>query len=199
MIAHLEGVLAERTPTRIIIDVRGVGYELLIPITTSKKLGKVGGQVKLWTYLHVREDALQLFGFATTKEKLMFLNLISVSGVGPKLALSILSGCEVDALKRLVVNEELGLLTKLPGVGRKTAQRLVVDLKEKISEETIKGREVAGGGVDEHGDAKFEEAILALVSLGHNRNSAERVLAPIVRKEPGLALDEVIRRALQSI
>ena len=138
MIAQLEGSISEKTPTQIIVDVSGVGYELLIPISTFDKLEEVGSKVKLLTYLHVREDILQLFGFSTLKEKMMFTHLISVAGIGPKLALGILSGRTVEDLTRNIVNGDTENLTQLSGVGKKTAQRIVLELRDKLAKEITK-------------------------------------------------------------
>lgn len=198
MIAQLEGVLSEKTSTRIIVDVNGVGYDLLIPISTFDKLRKVGSKIKLLTYLHVREDTLQLFGFSTLKEKGMFTNLISVSGIGPKLALGILSGRTVEDLTRSIVNGDVTNLTQLSGVGKKTAQRIVLELRDKLAKKmtesqlaTVSGEPLANG--------KLEEGVLALVSLGYNRTAAENTLLKVLAAEPDLALDELIKRALQNI
>jgi len=198
MIAQLEGVLSEKTPIRIILDVNGVGYDLLIPISTFDKLGEVGSKVKLLTYLHVRDDILQLFGFSTLKEKGMFTHLISVAGIGPKLALGILSGRTVDGLTRSIVNGDTANLTQLSGVGKKTAQRIVLELRDKLAKE-ITESELAPASGEPLSNGKLEEAVLALVSLGHNRNTAENTLLKVLGAEPDLALDELIKRALQNI
>ena len=197
MIAQLEGVLSEKTSTRIIVDVNGVGYDLLIPISTFDKLREVGSKTKLLTYLHVREDTLQLFGFSTLKEKGMFTHLISVSGIGPKLALGILSGRTVEDLTRSIVNSDVANLTQLSGVGKKTAQRIVLELRDKLAKKmTASQLAIASGEPSANG--KLEEATLALVSLGHNRSTAENALLKVLGAEPDLALDELIKRALQN-
>ena len=198
MIAQLEGVLSEKTPIRIILDVNGVGYDLLIPISTFDKMGEVGSKVKLLTYLHVREDILQLFGFSTLKEKGMFTHLISVAGIGPKLALGILSGRTVDGLTRSIVNGDTANLTQLSGVGKKTAQRIVLELRDKLAKE-ITESELAPASGEPLSNGKLAEAVLALVSLGHNRSTAETTLLKILDAVPDLALDELIKRALQNI
>lgn len=198
MIAQLEGVLSEKTPTQIIIDVNGVGYDLLIPISTFDKLGEVGSKAKLLTYLHVREDILQLFGFGTLKEKGMFTHLISVGGIGPKLALGILSGRTVDDLTRSIVNEDVANLTQLSGVGKKTAQRIVMELRDKLAKKMTES-ELAPVSGEAISNGKVEEAALALVSLGYNRTTAETTLLKVLKAEPDLALDELIKRALQNI
>lgn len=197
MIAQLTGTLAEKTPTRILLDVNGVGYDVQIPVTTYEKLAEVGARIKLQTYLNVREDALQLFGFSSVKEKSMFLNLISVSGIGPKVALGILSGSPVDELTRLIVSGDADSLTRLPGVGRKTAQRLITELKEKLTLPGMQPETPPLFQIKEQ-EAKFEEAVMALVSLGYNKSQAQKSIYPILKNEPLLPLDELIRKVLQA-
>jgi len=197
MIAQLEGVISEKTPTRIIVDVSGVGYDLLIPVSTFDKLGEVGSKEKLLTYLHVREDTLQLFGFSTLKEKGMFAHLISVTGIGPKLALGILSGRTVEDLTRSIVNSDVANLTQLSGVGNKTAQRIVLELRDKLAKKMTESQLAIDSGAPSV-NGKLEEATLALVSLGHNRSTAENALLKVLGAEPDLALDELIKRALQN-
>ncbi|MCH7673912.1 Holliday junction branch migration protein RuvA [candidate division KSB1 bacterium] len=197
MIAQLEGILSEKTPTQVIVDVRGVGYDVLIPISTFDKLGEVGSKAKLLTYLHVRQDTLQLFGFSTLKEKGMFAHLISVAGIGPKLALGILSGRTVEDLSRSIVNSDVANLTQLSGVGKKTAQRIVLELRDKLAKKMTESQLAIASG-EPSANGKLEEATLALVSLGHNRNTAENALLKVLGAEPDLALDELIKRALQN-
>jgi len=195
MIGFLNGTLAHKSPTRVVLDVNGVGYELLIPVSTFDKLPGTGSAVKLLTYLHVREDILQLFGFHSGKEKEMFLNLLSVSGIGPKLALGVLSGISVDELAMQIANEDVAGLTRLQGVGKKTAQRLVMELKDKFGELPSMTRVVAPA-IDVS-NSTHQEAILALVSLGFTKASAQKTLSAIIAKEPDLPVDELIRRALK--
>lgn len=197
MIAHLRGVIAEKSPTRVVFDVSGVGYELLIPVSTFEKMKDVGAEEKLLTYQHIRQDTLQLFGFSTKQEKSIFLNLISVSGVGPKLAIGILSGCPAESLRHAIVNREVAALTRLPGVGKKTAERLILELREKMEKEFGDG-EVSMAAVDRESMQKSEEALLALVSLGYQKGAAEKVLGKILSREADLPLDELVKRALQN-
>jgi len=192
MIAELKGSLLRRSPAGIVVGVGGVGFSLLVPLSTYRELGRVGAEVHLFTHLHVKEDALDLFGFTTESELAMFRALISVSGIGPKLGLAVLSGLSPDVFQRAVVEEDLGLLTSISGIGRKTAQRMIVELKDKLS-----GLEVVTvggtGPAEETGDA-----VLALMSLGVKREKArEAVLA--VQREFGADLDieEIIKRALR--
>lgn len=197
MIAHIDGVIAEKTPTQVIVDVNGVGYEVLIPISTFEKLNKIGERQKLLTYQHVREDTLLLFGFSTKREKWMFSKLLSVSGIGPKLALGVLSGCEIDVLARSIVDGEVERLAKIPGIGRKTAQRLSLELRDKLSEVATTG-DFAGPKALREEASKVEEAVMALISLGYARNAAEKTISKILSQEPGLPLDELIKRSLQN-
>ncbi|MFQ6113008.1 MAG: Holliday junction branch migration protein RuvA [bacterium] len=198
MICQVQGVIAEKAPTRIVLEVNGVGYELFIPVTTYEKVGEVGQKTKLLTYLHVREDALQLYGFSTQQEKWMFVNLITVSGIGPKLALGILSGSTVDNLKQFIVNGEFESLTRLSGVGKKTAQRLITELREKLGGVTPE-TEFLPTFVEKEISDKFEKAVLALVSLGYSRISAQKAIEPILKQEQHLPLEDLIKKALQSV
>jgi len=198
MIAHVQGVIAEKTPTRIIIDVQGVGYEVLIPISTFEKLKNSGEEERLLTYQHVREDALLLFGFYTQREKSMFMHLISVSGIGPKLALSVLSGCPADQLRHTIRNGEVEALTRLPGVGKKTAQRIVMELREKLGADSSE-TDMPSVDSEQRAPKQSEEAILALTTLGYPKSAAERVVGQILAKEPDVSLDGLIKKALQNI
>src|SRR5574342_491050 len=130
MIARISGSLLEKSPTRVLVEVSGIGYEILIPLSTFDKLGALGENASLYTHLHVREDALQLFGFATAAEKQLFQYLLSVTGIGPKVAQSILSGCSVETFCRYIAQNEIAALTSIPGIGKKTAERLVLELRD---------------------------------------------------------------------
>ena len=132
MIAHLSGRLFSKQPNQVIIDVNGVGYEVTVPLSTFYEIGEIGSGVQLLIYTHVREDTLALFGFKTRKEKQMFEQLTSVSGIGPKLGIGILSGMSVDDLVPAIRQNNLGRLTTIPGIGKKTAERLVVELRDKV-------------------------------------------------------------------
>ncbi|MFQ5603311.1 MAG: Holliday junction branch migration protein RuvA [bacterium] len=197
MIAHLQGVVTEKMPTRIVLDVQGVGYDLLVPISTYEKVGEIGSPVRLLTYLQVREDLMQLFGFFSENERTMFQHLISVSGIGPKLAVGILSGCSVDELQKYIVNDEVPMLTKLSGVGKKTAQRMVMELKEKLGDVARATDWTSSVIADEQTKDKISEAVLALISLGFNKSQAQNVLLPIIKADNSLPLDEIIKKALQ--
>jgi Holliday junction DNA helicase RuvA len=197
MIAYIQGTIAEKNPTRAVIDVQGVGYEILIPVSSYDTLGAKGESVKLLTYLHVREDILQLFGFATAEERELFLLLISVSGIGPKSALGILSSIAVKDFKRAIVHEDFNLLTAVPGIGKKTAQRIVVELKEKVSKlATFEESAVRTLSTKEQ---VTDEAMMALISLGYVKAAAEKAIAKALRDNPDKAftLQELIKAALR--
>jgi Holliday junction DNA helicase RuvA len=197
LIAYLEGKLVEKSPTRLILEVNGVGYLVDIPVSTYSNLGETGQTVKVLTCQQVREDALKLYGFSTKPEKELFELLINVNGVGPKLALSILSCIPVGEFQRSVLQENLDALTAISGVGKKTAQRLIVELKEKLSKVDLGERrelkEEEVGIVPAH-----EEAILALVSLGYTKPDAKRALEAVLQEaKEALPVEELIKRVLK--
>ena len=198
MIASLTGVLKTKNPTEILIDVNGVGYSVTIPLSTYEKLGEVGSKITLLTHLHIREDAMQLFGFASPEERFFFKLLITVNGIGPKIAQGILSGITVADLKQHIAHENISALTAIPGVGRKTAERLIIELRDKIG----KIDSASLGSIpshDEDGDLR-QEALLALTSLGYNRPIAEKALRQVFTETKGekLSLQELIKRALRT-
>ena len=197
MIAYLEGKLVEKNPTHLILDVNGIGYSVRIPLSSYDKLGDKGCLTRILTYQYVREDALQLYGFATGSEKDLFELLISVSGIGPKMALGILSCISVEDFQNSVACEDLDVLTSISGVGKKTAQRLIVELKEKLT-----GLELgAGGKISDKERSEFvlqEEAIKALVSLGFNKLKAkEAVKKAQDQTKEKLLLEDLIKRSLK--
>lgn len=197
MIAYLEGKLIEKSPTLLILEVNGVGYSVNIPVSTYSILGETGNMVKILTHQHVREDELKLYGFSTKPEKELFELLISVNGVGPRLALSILSCVSVNQFQRSVIQEDLDVLTTIAGVGKKKAQRLIVELKEKLSKvdlgerKELKDKEAAVAPA-------HEEAVMALVSLGYTKPDARKALERVTREEKeALPVEELIKRALK--
>jgi Holliday junction DNA helicase RuvA len=184
MINSLRGILVRKSPTEVVIDVQGVGYGLSIPLSTFEVLGDLNTPVSLFTFLHVREDALQLFGFASEEERQLFKVLISVSGIGPKMAQSILSGISGPELRNAILQGNFGVLTAIPGVGRKLAERLVLELLSASAETQ---------------PAIRTEALLALTSLGYNRVTAERAIAAAI-KDDGSAetsVEKLIKAALR--
>ena len=197
MIAYLEGKLVEKTPTRLIVEVSGVGYAVDIPVSTYSNLAETGETVRVLTCQQVREDELKLYGFSTKPEKDLFELLINVNGVGPKMALSILSCIPVAEFQRSVLQEDLDILTAISGVGKKTAQRLIVELKEKLSKMDLGQRRELRDKEPAFAPA-HEEAVLALVSLGYTKPDAKKALEAVVVeiKEP-LPVEELIKRALK--
>ena len=199
MIGSVRGRIASKTPPQLMVDVGGLGYELEAPMSTFFHLPAVGQEVSLLTHLVVREDAHVLYAFATEGERRLFRSLIKVSGVGPKIALALLSGISVEAFSRCVVNEDITALTKVPGIGRKTAERLVVEMRDRLGDPAASSDGAGGavgGGVSVPVSANPEsEAYAALVSLGYRPAEATRLLKAI---GPGThSTEELIRRALQ--
>jgi Holliday junction DNA helicase RuvA len=193
MIGSVRGRIASKTPPQLMVDVGGLGYELEAPMSTFFHLPAVGEEVSLLTHLVVREDAHILYAFATEGERRLFRNLIKVSGVGPKIALALLSGISVEAFSRCVVNEDITALTKVPGIGRKTAERLVIEMRDRLGEPTAP----AGAGVVPVaiGASPETEAYGALIALGYRPAEATRLLKAA---GPGThSTEELIRRALQ--
>jgi len=196
MISHLSGRIAEKTPTSVVLDVSGVGYLCEIPVSSFKQLPAVGESVKLLTYHHVREDAQQLFGFYTPEERELFSLLISVSGVGPKMALTLLSGASVAEIADWIRKGKTELLTRVPGIGPKTASRLVVELKDKL--EKWKIREGVPGGAIRVESTFEEEATMALVTLGFGRLEAKRAIERALSDNGRPKnVEELIRQALR--
>ncbi len=195
MISRLRGTIVAGTPTELTIDVNGVGYQVSVPISTSEALGREKGEVTLLTYLHVREDAMLLYGFATEPEREMFRMLISVSGIGPRLAQGILSGIRVDELREAIGAGNFALLGSVPGVGRKTAERLVVELRGRMPENTPSS--TAGPATSKQLKIR-SEAVVAMMSLGHARSVAEKAVHAAVSEMHGApySLEEILKKAL---
>jgi Holliday junction DNA helicase RuvA len=195
MISRLTGRIIEKNPTEIVIDVHGVGYELNIPLSTYQKIENAEGDVTIFTYLHVREDAMILFGFATESEREVFRLLISISGIGPKIAQSILSGISSAELREAVLRGNLDALTSITGVGRKTAERIILELKGKIGK--VEHIEESGPATSQQIKIRTE-AVIALMSLGFNRANAEASLRTVLSESGGkeMPLEEIIKKAL---
>ena len=203
MIGRLRGTLAEKQPPHLILDVNGLGYELEVPMTTLYRLPSVGEPLTLHTHLVVREDAQLLYGFAGKRERDFFRELIRLNGVGPKLALALMSSLEVDELIRCVQSQDTSALTKVPGVGKKTAERLLVELKDRFKAwETVPAMFALvpnqPGGPDAAPVATAEtDAVSALISLGYKPQEASKAISAI--KEKGLSSEDMIRRALKGM
>lgn len=199
MIAYLSGKLLEKEANLIIVDVGGVGYEVNIPLSTFYDLGEAGEDVALRIYTHVREDVFQLFGFKTVRERELFLLLISVSGIGPKSAITALSGMSADEIIGAIRQNNLARLNSIPGVGKKTAERLVIELRDKIGKlSAISSEEMKSEGIPQtSGDDVFEDALSALVNLGYQRNAAEKALKQATQEGIEMSVQKLLRRSLQ--
>ncbi|MFN3303365.1 MAG: Holliday junction branch migration protein RuvA [Roseateles sp.] len=188
MIGRLTGVIAEKTPPQVVIDVAGVGYEVDVPMSTFFNLGALGERAVLLTHLTVREDAHQLFGFLTHEERATFRQLIKISGVGPKMALGLLSGLSVSELAQAVSSQELGRLTKVPGIGKKTAERLLLELKGKLGPDLARPATVT---TDNQADI-----LQALVALGYSEKDAAAALKAL---PPDVGVSDGIKLALKKL
>jgi Holliday junction DNA helicase RuvA len=197
MIAHLRGRLLQKHPNRVTIDVQGVGYEAHVPLSTFYGLPEAGGEVSLRIHTHVREDALMLYGFATMLELQLFERLISVSGIGPKLALAVLSGIEPNDLVTAIKQSDIARLTGIPGVGKKTAERMGLELKDKLSAFATAETSTSplGGTV---GESMRTDVLSALINLGYHRPLAERAVDTALRS--GAATFELtLKQALREL
>jgi len=198
MITFLEGILAEALPTQIVVAVQGVGYQVLIPLSSFDRLPACGAGLKILTHLQVREDAHILYGFMTAEERDLFRLLVEhVSGIGPKLALAVLSGMSVPAFKAAVVNGAAAEISRVKGVGKKTAERIVLELKDKVGVaaawEAASGRQAEGAG-------EINDAVLALISLGYRQVDAHKAVKQVLENEPGpRTAEELVRKALQTL
>jgi holliday junction DNA helicase RuvA len=193
MIGQLRGTLAEKRPNQVLVDVGGVGYLVAVPLSTYAALGELHTEVTLLIYTHVREDALALYGFVSSREKHFFELLLSASGVGPALALKILSGMSVEELVPAIRASDFVRLTKIPGVGRKTAERIVVELKDKLEAVAIESgqRAVASpAGVE-------ADVVSALVNLGYDARTSESAVAEAKREAGTTNFEKLLRAALQ--
>ena len=193
MIGSLIGLIKEKTPSAILLEVNGIGYEIAVPLSTSFQLPNVGESAYLLTHLVVREDQHSLYGFATDEERKLFRALIKISGVGAKLAITILSGTNVTGFIQSVVNEDIDALVHLPGIGKKTAERLIVEMKDKISEISSDENSLS----QNNENSAVAEAINALVNLGYKTKDARTILDKI--ESEGLTVEELIRQALKSL
>jgi Holliday junction DNA helicase RuvA len=196
MITFLEGTLVEKQPTHIVLDVGGVGYEVTIPLSSYDRLPAVDARCRILTHDHVREDCHLLFGFMAAGERRLFELLLTVSGIGPKLALAALSGLTVRELKAAIATGDVKRLSSVSGIGRKTAERMVVDLKDKLSAgEALEA--VAGGGELGPADVRIRDAVLALISLGYRRADAQAMVQRVADKlGPEGNVEDLVRQSL---
>ena len=195
MIGQLRGRLAEKRPNQVLVDVGGVGYLVQVPLSTYAALGELHTEVNLLIHTHVREDALALYGFVSAREKHFFEMLLSASGVGPTLALKILSGMSVEELVPAIRGSDLARLTRIPGVGRKTAERMVVELKDKLEAVAVETEKLAASS-----PAGIEaDVISALVNLGYEGRAAETAVGDAKREAGTSNFEKLLRGALQSL
>jgi Holliday junction DNA helicase RuvA len=198
MITFLEGTLAEALPTQIVVAVQGVGYQVLIPLSSFDRLPPQGASLKILTHLQVREDAHILYGFMTAEERDLFRLLVEhVSGIGPKLALAVLSGMPVSKFKGAVVSGAVDEISRVKGVGKKTAERIVLELKDKVG---VAAAWEAASGKQAEGAAAMNDAVLALISLGYKQVDAHKAVKQVLEAEPGhKTAEELVRRALKRL
>ena len=197
MIAYIRGTLAEKGPDRVVLEAGGVGYELLIPVSTFDRLPREGGEAKLLAWHCVREDDETLFGFATKEEREMFLKLTQVSGVGPKIALAILSGSSIGELSLAIASGDAKRISSIKGVGKKTAEKICVELKDKVSALAALAA-TARRGADDKAPV-IRDAILALTSLGFGEEAANKMVTKVLADEPGVKdAETLIRLALSN-
>lgn len=197
MIARLAGTLADKTPGRIIVDVQGVGYDVQVPLSTFYVLGEPGASVSLRVHTHVREDVIALFGFATGLEQDLFERLIAISGIGPKLALAVLSGMEPPDLVRAIRGQDVARLTSIPGVGKKTAERIGLELKDRLPQSLQAAADAAKPPAPE--DQLRSDLLSALLNLGYQRASAEKAIEKVLKDVPEPRFDEALRAVLRAL
>lgn len=200
MIAYLSGKLLEKEANTVIIDVNGVGYEVTIPLSTFYELDDIGSDISLRIFTYVREDTLSLFGFKTMREKELFLKLISVSGIGAKSAVGILSGMSADEIINAIRSNNLVRLNSIPGIGKKTAERIVIELRDKIntiSTGVVETSQTSETSTVSSGNDVYDDAISALINLGYQRNSAEKALSQAMQEGTEMSVQKLLRRSLQ--
>jgi Holliday junction DNA helicase RuvA len=195
MIARLRGTLLEKTPSRIVIDVGGVGYDVLVPLSTFYGLGEPGAAVTLRVHTHVREDVIALFGFASSLEQDLFERLIAINGIGPKLALAVLSGIDPEELIRAIRTQDVARLTRIPGVGKKTAERIGLELKDRLPQSGAAADAPPGGA---EGDLRAD-LLSALTNLGYKGAVAEKAVDAAVRKAPAAPFEDLLRDILRQM
>lgn len=206
MIGRLTGILVEKQAPHLLIDVNGVGYEVSAPMTTIYHLPEVGEQVMLHTHLVVREDAQLLYGFHSVSDRRLFRDLLKVNGIGAKSALAILSGMETDSFVHCILHDDVAMLSRIPGIGKKTAERLIVEMRDRLSDwQAQELPQAVAADVIQISEQKTatqqaeQDAIDALVALGYRPAEANKAVAKIVKDTPDLPSDQIIRQALQKI
>jgi Holliday junction DNA helicase RuvA len=196
VIAQLRGRILEKHPNRIVTDVHGVGYEVFVPLSTFYGLGEPGSDVALRIHTHVREDALLLYGFATALEQDLFERLIGVGGIGPKLALAVLSGIEPVDLVRAIERGDVARLTAIPGVGKKTSERIVLELKDRLPKRVSAA---TGGGAAAEAPLLRDDLLSALVNLGYHRPLAEKAVDAAIKSTPDGSFERTLKQALREL
>ena len=196
MIGHLKGKIISKSPPEVILEVQGIGYEVLCPMSTFYELDNLSDDVLLFTHLSIKEDAHTLFGFITKDEKNVFRELIRVNGVGPKVALAILSNLSVHSLVECISTEDADLLAKTPGIGKKTALKLIVELQDRLSKLDLIGSFANSSEIKQNSNPNSKQAIEALQSLGFKAKEANRMVSKIEDQE--LSTEQLIRLALQN-
>ncbi|MQA31382.1 MAG: Holliday junction branch migration protein RuvA [Luteitalea sp.] len=197
MIAYLRGHLFEKHPNRIIVDVSGVGYDVLVPLSTFYGLGDAGSEIALRVHTHVREEALALYGFATQLEQDLFERLIGISGIGPKLALAVLSGIEPPELIRAIERGDVARLTGIPGVGKKTSERIVLELKDRLPRSSP--ALAATGAVADDTPGLHDDVLSALINLGYHRPLAEKAADAAINATPDGDFERTLKQALREL
>ena len=195
MIGYLRGSILERTPERVLLDVGGVGYDVHVPLSTYYEIERAAasGSISLYIHTHVREDEISLFGFWTTRERLLFERLIAVSGIGPKLARVVLSGMAPEDLTQAIASADLGRLATIPGIGKKTAERIVLELRDKMRD--LAAELPVGSGAP----AADQDVVSALVNLGYKPAQAERAVADARRERPDAPFHDLLRASLNRL
>ena len=196
MIGHLKGQIISKNPPEILLEVSGIGYELLCPMSTFYELGNLNDEILLFTHLSIKEDAHTLFGFISKDEKNIFRELIRVNGVGPKVALAILSHLAVPSLIECIANEDSDLLAKTPGIGKKTALKLIVELQDRLSKVELSSTSISNNAIQKSSNPNTQQAIEALQSLGFKTKEANNMVSKIEDKD--LSTEQLIRQALQN-
>jgi len=198
MIALLRGTLVDKNPSRLILEAGGVGYDVQVPLSTFYVLGEPGTPVTLRIHTHVREDALALFGFATPLELHLFERLIAINGIGPKLALSVLSGIEPADFIRAIRSQDVARLTAIPGIGKKTAERIGLELKDRLPA-MLPGDTAESSAPARPEDQMRDDLLSALVNLGYQRATAEKAIAPVVQRSNGAGFEASLREVLKGL
>jgi Holliday junction DNA helicase RuvA len=194
VIARLSGTVLEKHPNRVVVDVAGVGYDVQVPLSTFYGLGEPGAGVTLRVHTHVREDAIALYGFASPLEQDLFERLIAISGIGPKLALAVLSGIDPGELVRAIRTQDVARLTRIPGVGKKTAERIGLELKDRLPHAAGAPAEIA-----QPGSGLRDDLLSALANLGYQRAAAEKAVDAVVKRAPDAPFEQALRDVLRGM